>query len=66
MLLKKLIRVPILIVFTLCVELFVLNPIFLAVYFSSWLFEDDTPIYKTMREDLTEPLYTKIKEDLNV
>jgi len=66
MLLKKLIRVPILIGMVLCAELFlILNPVLIVIYLSEWLM-DNIVSYKALRKETVEDLYTKIKEDLNV
>jgi hypothetical protein len=66
MLLKKLIRVPILIGMVLCAELFlILNPVLIVIYLSEWLM-DNIVSYKALRKETVEDLYAKIKEDLNV
>lgn len=69
MLLKKLIRVPVYLISSIIVELLLILTVWpLAISLWEWLDDMswDSTYYASLRRAMSEPLYTKIKEDLNV
>jgi len=69
MLLKKLIRVPVYLISSIIVELLLILTVWpLAISLWEWLDDMswDSTYYASLRRATSEPLYTKIKEDLNV